>query len=105
MDFEHTHTKHIHALTYIYMYTYIHIMQKLRNHDGCILLSGFRNDQTPRFDFLTSCPMYLFVPHLPTHNPPHQYPDGLRCLGEWTWNNQREERLQEDSPDELMIIK
>lgn len=26
-------------------------------------------------------------------------------LGQWTWNNQKEEKLQEDSPNELIIIK
>lgn len=47
--------------------------------------------------------MYLFVPHLPIPAP-HQPPDGLH-LGQWTWNNQKEERLKEDSPNELLIIK
>lgn len=47
--------------------------------------------------------MYLFVPRPPTPAP-HQHPDGL-YLGQWTWNNQKKEKLQEDSPNELLIIK
>lgn len=43
-----------------------------RNHDGhltfYLLLSGFRNNQNC-FNFLTSCPMYLFVPCPPTPAP------------------------------------
>lgn len=50
------------------------------NHDGhfnfYFLLCGFRNNQNPCFNFLTSCPMYLFVPHPPTHTP-QQHPEGL----------------------------
>lgn len=51
-------------------------MQKQRYLDGhltfYLLLSGFRNNQFSCFNFLTSCPMYLFVPHLLTPAPKNQ---------------------------------
>lgn len=71
----------------------MHHAETERNHNGhltfYLLLSGFRNNQISCFNFLTSCPMYLFVPRPPTPAPPHQHPDGL-YLGQWTWNNQKE---------------
>lgn len=49
--------------------------------------------------------MYLFVPHPPPPNP-HQHPEGLPAIWDCVpWNNQKEGKLQEDSPNELMIIK
>lgn len=72
-------------------------MQK-RNHDGhltfYLLLSGFTVDFL--FSFLFDI-LYLFVPC----NPPGWL---TGHLGTRTPNNQRD-KLQEDSPIELMIIK
>lgn len=69
------------GLTYIYIwnYIYMHHAETERNHDGhltfYLLLSGFRNNQNSCFNFLTSCPMYLFVPRPPTpHTPPPPAP-------------------------------
>lgn len=93
--------------TYIYksIYIYICFMQKLeRNHGGhltfYLLLSGLRNNQNSCFTFLTSRPMYLFVPRTPPPTP--RWISGH--LGHWTWHNQKEDKLQ-DSTNELMIIK
>lgn len=72
-------------------------MQKQRNLDGhltfYLLLSGFRNNQFSCFNFLTTCPMYLFVPHPLTPVPQNQPRWTVGHLGKWTWNNQREEKL------------
>lgn len=61
----------------------MHHAETERNHDGhltfYLLLSGFRNNQNYCFNFLTSCPMYLFVPRPPTPNP-HQHPHGLYAI-------------------------
>lgn len=69
-----------------------------------LLLSGFQNNQNSCFNFLTSCPMYLFVP--PPANPTALQSDApFGHLGQRTWNNHKKEKLQEDSPNGLMIIK
>lgn len=50
----------------------MHHAETERNNDGhltfYLLLSGFRNNQNSCFNFLTSCPMYLFVPYPPPTN-------------------------------------
>lgn len=55
--------------TYIYNYIYMHHTETETNHDGhltfYLLLSGIRNNQNSCFNFLTPCPMYLFVRHPP----------------------------------------
>lgn len=87
----------------------MHHAETERNHDGhltfYLLLSGFRHNQNSCFNFLTSCPMYLFVPCPPTPRPPPTPRWTIGHSGQWTWNNQKEEKLQEDSPNELIIIK
>lgn len=49
----------------------MHYAETERNHDGhltfYLLLSGLRNNQNFCFTFLTSRPMYLFVPRSPTN--------------------------------------
>lgn len=49
--------------------------------------------------------MYLFVPRPPPRTPLPTPRWTIDHLGQWTWNNQMEEKLQEDSANELMIIK
>lgn len=58
--------------------------------------------------------IYLYLARqtpLPCPHSPHSRPGPpiLRWtvghLGQWTWNNQKEEKLQEDSPNELITIK
>lgn len=90
--------------TYIYevIYMYMHYAEEKPRWTPYFLPTIFwiysRNNQISCFPFfLTSCPVYLFVPcsrsgWLSGH------------LGPWTPNNQRD-KLQEDSPIELMIIK
>lgn len=76
---------YIHTYIKLYIYVYICIMQKQRNLDGhltfYLLLSGFRNNQFSCFNFLTSYPMYLFVPHPLTPAPPKPTQMDCRPLG------------------------
>lgn len=73
-------------LTFMYYYLNLEIIKK-----SC-------------FNSLTSCP-HVFICTPTLHAPPlHQHSDGLLAIWD-TWNNQKEEKLQEDSPYELLIIK
>lgn len=69
----------------------MHHAETERNHDGhltfYLLLSGFRNNQNSCFNFLTSCPMYLFVPHPPTPPPPPPLPPPTNTQMDCIWDS------------------
>lgn len=83
---------------YIYEIIYIYIYASCRNWRQTMmdtLIStfycvGFRNNQNPCFNFLASCPMYLFVPHPPTHTPLPNTQKDFRPFGDLEQSEGRE---------------
>lgn len=97
---------HTYIYKILYIYIYMHHAETERNHDGhltfYLLLSGFRNNQNSCFNFLTSCPMYLFVPP----PPPTDTQTDFRPFG--TVDSEQSERKRDSKRihlNELMIIK
>lgn len=104
IDFGHTHS-HIYMYRKLYIYVY---HADLRETMMNTLISTYKYldlelIQILDFDFLS----YVFICTSSTNPwpPSNQQPHGLGCLWEWTWNNQKEEKLHEDPPNDLMIIK
>lgn len=86
--------KHIYIWNYIYIYIYAScrnwrqtMMDTLISNFYCV---GFRNNQNPCFNFLASCPMYLFVPHQPTHTPLPNTQKDFRPFGDLEQSEGRE---------------